>query len=183
MPGKTQRSDVQRNREAVLQAAVEALTADPNASMEQIASRAGLGRATIYRHVASRPDLLQALSEQALSAARRAIAAAQPTEGAPDAALLRVLTGLAAEAGELRMLLATGVGTEPEFLAARDTVLEPVAELVQRGRDAGTFREDLDPRWATTAVATLLRAAVSEGRPDPATLVWQTLIEGWRNPT
>ena len=59
-------------------------------------------------------------------------------------------------------------------------MLAPVVALIARGRDSGTFRGDLDPAWATTALVTLLQAAVAQGRSDPARLVWHTLVEGWR---
>ena len=74
MVDRHERSDVRRNREALLKAAAEVLAADPSASMDDIAARAGLGRATMYRHVSGRADLLAELSEWALDSARRAVA-------------------------------------------------------------------------------------------------------------
>jgi len=180
MPGRGGRSDVQRNHEAILQAAAAVLAEDPSASMDDIVARAGLGRATLYRHVTGRADLLHKLASRALSSAARAGEEARINAGPADAALRRVLDGLAAESVGFRALVVLGVPRDPEFAPARDAVLAPVVALIGRGRDAGIFRGDLDPAWAMTALVTLLQAAVAAGRSNPAGLVWHTVVEGWR---
>ena len=91
------RSDAQRNREAILRAAAEVLAEDPAASMDDVAARAGVGRATMYRHVTGRADLLHQLASWALASATRAVEEARIDDGAADAALRRVLDGLAVE--------------------------------------------------------------------------------------
>ena len=60
------RADAQRNIERILDAAVEALTDDLDASMSEIARRAGVVRATIYVHYPTREALLDAVTERAL---------------------------------------------------------------------------------------------------------------------
>ena len=62
MRGSTepQRSDARRNREAVLAAALEALTESPDASLNAIARRAGVANATLYRHFPTREALVLA---------------------------------------------------------------------------------------------------------------------------
>ena len=174
------RSDAQRNREAILRAAAEVLAEDPAASMDDVAARAGVGRATMYRHVTGRADLLHQLASWALASATRAVDEARIDDGPADAALRRVLDGLAVESVGFRALVVLGVPRDPESEPGRDAVLAPVVALIARGRDSGTFRGDLDPAWATTALVTLLQAAVAQGRSDPARLVWHTLVEGWR---
>lgn len=179
MPDRSERSDVQRNREALLSAAAEVLADDPAASMDDIAAKAGLARATVYRHVTGRGDLLKQLGARALSKAEQAIAAAHPEEGPADVALLRVLEALVAEAESFRTLLLLGVGASQEFRTQREKVLAPVTALIGRGVASGMLRSDLDPRWATTALITLLRAAVMDGHPEPARVVWECLGTGW----
>ncbi|MBK8463922.1 MAG: helix-turn-helix transcriptional regulator [Nigerium sp.] len=80
------RSDAQRNREAILRAAAEVLAEDPAASMDDVATRAGVGRATMYRHVTGRADLLHQLASWALASATRAVEEARIDDGAADAA-------------------------------------------------------------------------------------------------
>src|ERR1700760_2035802 len=57
------RSDARRNRDAILAAALEALTASPHASLNAIAKQAGVANATLYRHFPTRADLVLAAYE------------------------------------------------------------------------------------------------------------------------
>ena len=70
----SERADALRNRAAILDVAAEVLAADPGASLAEVASRAGLGRATLYRHFASRDALLAAIREEVLARAGAALA-------------------------------------------------------------------------------------------------------------
>src|ERR1700744_698568 len=54
------RADARRNRDAIVVAALEALTASPDASLNAIAKQAGVANATLYRHFPTREDLVLA---------------------------------------------------------------------------------------------------------------------------
>src|SRR3954447_7796457 len=58
------RADAQATRARILQAA-RALNEDRRTSMAQVASAAAVSRSTLYRHFATRQDLVAALAEQA----------------------------------------------------------------------------------------------------------------------
>jgi AcrR family transcriptional regulator len=173
------RRDARANRQTLLDVSAQVLAEDPLASMDEIASRAGLGRATVYRHVAGRAELVHEVAAAALQTAAQAVRDAAPAEGSAPDALRRVLSALVREGGRHRALLLLGVTRDPVFLAARALVFAPIVELVQRGVAAGELRADLDPQWALTSLLALLQAAVAEGRDDPAEVVWITLIRGW----
>ncbi|QCW80753.1 helix-turn-helix transcriptional regulator [Streptomyces sp. S6] len=51
------RADAQQNLEKILDAAVDRLTQDPDASVIEIARAAGVGRVTLYGHFPSRDAL------------------------------------------------------------------------------------------------------------------------------
>lgn len=53
-----QRSDALKNREAILQVAHDALAESPDASLNSIAKRAGVGAGTLYRHFPTREALI-----------------------------------------------------------------------------------------------------------------------------
>ena len=60
--GPPRRADAQRNRAAIIEAAAEVLHRDgANASLEEIARRAGVGSATLHRHFRGHRALLEAV--------------------------------------------------------------------------------------------------------------------------
>jgi AcrR family transcriptional regulator len=75
----SKRADAERNREKILAAAREAF-ADPRAevSMAEVARRAGVGMATLYRNFPGRRELLEALYAEVIDGI---LAAAESGEG------------------------------------------------------------------------------------------------------
>src|SRR5215210_5701498 len=61
---RRRRSDAALNQAKLIDAAGTLLAENPDASMGYIASAAGVGRGTAYRHFASRDDLLEAVRRQ-----------------------------------------------------------------------------------------------------------------------
>jgi AcrR family transcriptional regulator len=179
------RADAVRNRAAILDAAADVLATTPGASLAEVAHRAGLGRATLYRHFENREALRAAIREEALARAAATLAAADledcsVREGVRRAAAVLVPLGM-----RFRILLAEGADTDPQFLAARDQVLAPLRQVVARGVAAGELAADTDPRWLGTVLAGLLTTAVrsaSAGVIDPdraGDLVCQALFDGF----
>src|SRR6201998_1982230 len=72
------RSDAQRNRERILEAAKQAFTrSGANASLDDIAKEAGVGPGTLYRHFPTRGALIEAVYRtevERLAAAERKFA-------------------------------------------------------------------------------------------------------------
>src|SRR6476646_9824687 len=61
-PARKPRVDAQRNRERVLESAKAVFSAGgPEASLEAVAKRAGVGIGTLYRHFPTREDLFEAV--------------------------------------------------------------------------------------------------------------------------
>src|SRR4051794_35130860 len=64
------RADARRNRDAILQAAHEAFEADGVLTpLDAVATRAGVGNATLYRNFPTRDDLLAEVMQVSLVAA------------------------------------------------------------------------------------------------------------------
>ena len=70
-PQRHQRSDAAQNREAILAAALAALSESADASLNSIAKRAGVANATLYRHFPTRGRPVGDRAELGLARPRR----------------------------------------------------------------------------------------------------------------
>ncbi|WP_354380549.1 helix-turn-helix domain-containing protein [Streptomyces sp. PvR034] len=175
------RADAVRNRERILLAAREVFVEfGAHAPLDEIARRAGIGNATLYRHFPERADLVHrvvlfvmdrvaAHAEDALAATEGAAAGAlvpvgPATAGLVDAfeALCRFTHAAADERiGALCPMLAGDFDREnPELLAARDALAEAVEKLLVAGQRAALVRADI-------AAGDLLLALSQLSRPLP----------------
>jgi len=78
---RRRRSDADRSVAAIIAAALDALTSDPDASMAEIARRAGVVRATIYVHFPTRESLLDAVMDHVIADVAAGMAEAEPQRG------------------------------------------------------------------------------------------------------
>src|SRR6476646_8264352 len=100
------RADAERSIARILDAAVDAVAADPDASMAEIARRAGVVRATIYVHFPTREALLEAVTHRAIAEVAEVIEAAEPHRGDPADALGRVVAASWRTLGRYHALVA-----------------------------------------------------------------------------
>lgn len=166
------RADARQNRERIVDAAIHRLAQDPNASVADIAERAGVGRVTLYSHFPSREELVEAALVGVLDRGDAVLAGVDLT-GDSRAALARLIEAswlLTAQTGALldaaRAVLPAGRVHE---LHVKPT--ERVLDLLRRGQAAGELRSDLPLEWMASALHHLVKGAavdVSRGTLDPA---------------
>ena len=142
------RADAERNRQLLLQAAREVFADQGlDASSKEIARRAGVGIATLYRRFPTRQDLLLATFGPKLAAYTEAIDRAlkgpDPWRGFCD--YLTVITGMQQGDRGLRDILTQAFPNARELRAQRDRVYHGVAELIERAKATGRLREDFVP--------------------------------------
>ncbi len=167
--------DAARNRELVLAAAQEEFAERGlDASIADIARRAGVAKGTVFRHFATKEELIVAVVGNrfiALTDAARRLSGSDD----PGGALLEFLT-LAAEAlheHDLSVIQTLADG-DPTVLELRDRLLECIEPLVERARTAGAVR----PELTGTDVFVLLCAPVHAvgSLPTPAPEAWRRYL-------
>ncbi|MGW5850987.1 TetR/AcrR family transcriptional regulator [Streptomyces sp. NPDC055254] len=159
------RADAVRNRERILVAARELFVEfGPGAAFDEVARRAGVGNATLYRHFPDRPTLVRHVvlfvMDRVTGHAERALA----EEADAFDALCRFTHAAADERiGALCPMLAADFGHDhPELLAARDVLEAAVQALLTAGQDAALVRPDI-------GVGDLMVALSQLSRPLPGT--------------
>lgn len=103
-PVPTIRSDVQRNRGALLQAARELFAERSDVPMYEVARRAGVGQATLYRHFPDRRALVAAVAEEVLAGFERG-AGSVPSGPEAFATVLHLAAELIARSGAFTEIL------------------------------------------------------------------------------
>ena len=157
------RADARRNIERILDAALDELALDPEVSMEAVARRAGLVRATLYVHFPTREALITAVTERAIAETTETLRAVSPDEGEPAEALGRVLRAGWRMLGRYHTLVAINSRLDPERLRAlHEPVLSLLRPLLERGQASGAFNPDLPPDWMLTVFLELIHAASRE---------------------
>ncbi|MGN6798717.1 MAG: TetR/AcrR family transcriptional regulator [Gaiellaceae bacterium] len=165
-PPKRKRADAERNTASIINAALEALASDPDASMAEIARRAGVVRATIYMHFPTRESLLDAVMEHAVAQVAEATRQAEPTRGEPDEALERVLGATWHKLSDFHALLAINTGrlSAEELHRRHQPVMTQFVPLIERGQKNGVFRRDVPVSWHLAMIRAIAHAASAEVR-------------------
>ena len=157
------RADAKRNVAAILAAAVECLARNPDTSMGEIATAAGVGRMTLYGHFKTRAELLSAVLTRVIADARDTLDAVD-VSGDPRDALARLVGSSWLVVDRLRLVLAAAQRELPaeRIHQAHERVLDRVQSLIERGRDAGAFRADLPLPWLVSLAMNVMHAAATE---------------------
>jgi TetR/AcrR family transcriptional regulator, mexCD-oprJ operon repressor len=158
------RADAERSIVRILDAAVDALASDPEASMAEIARRAGVVRATIYVHFPTREALLEAVTHRAIAEVAEVIEAAEPHRGDPAYALARVVAASWQRLGRYHALVAinTRQHAHAELRQRHSSVLAALEPLIERGQADGTFSSDVSAAWHLSMLMALMHAASGE---------------------
>jgi AcrR family transcriptional regulator len=163
-PKAALRRDAERNRALLLDAAREVFGEQGiEAPLEEIARRAGVGIATLYRRFPTREALIEALFEPKIEeyvrASEEGLAAADPWQGF-RAYVERICAMQAADRGFTDVLTAT-FPRVPGLESRRAEVRDNVKQLVARAQAYGELRHDFvsgDLAWILIANGAYLEA-------------------------
>jgi AcrR family transcriptional regulator len=178
------RTDAQRNRERVLEAAKQAFTrAGANASLDDIAKDAGVGAGTLYRHFPTRDALIEAVYRtevEKLAAAERKFADAMPPIEALRAWMLLFVDYIAAKQIIAPALNTLVGGPSKLYEGSRAQIQGAIAALVSRAIKSGDIRKDLDPFDLLRALIGVSNVASSPDWRQSAKRLVEILITGSR---
>jgi AcrR family transcriptional regulator len=177
------RADAQRSTDALLEAALEVFaTAGVDAPVRQIADRAGVGIATLYRRFPQRSDLIVAVFRHEVDACADA-APVLAAEHAPGEALALWMQRYADFIGTKRGLATALHSGDPAFTtlpAYFDTRLQPaLSVLLDAAAAAGEVRGGVEPNDLLRAVGNLCMS-VRDDRGDYSQRMVTLLVDGLR---
>jgi AcrR family transcriptional regulator len=141
------RADAARNRDRLLAAAQAVFSAGgPDASLEAVARRAGVGIGTLYRHFPTREALFEAVYRREVEQLAN-LAEQLKSDAAPVEALrrwLRANVEFVATKKGMAAALALAAGASPDLMAySSERLTAAVAMLLDRAVAAGAIRADI----------------------------------------
>ena len=157
---RAKRADAVRNIEAILAAATRVLATDPEASINEIAQAAGVGRVTLYGHFDSRATLVREVVDRAIAQTDEALAAVD-LDGDPREALGRLVEATWHLTHRFGALVVAGSQVMPpeEMSRAHEGPARRVRGLLERGREAGELRDDMPVEWQISVTQAILHGA------------------------
>ena len=179
---ESKRSDGRRNRDAILAAALVALTESPDASLNAIARRAGFGNATLYRHFPTREDLVLATYQHEVG---KLVDGADTLlqEQMPLDALRSWVERLAEYAVSKHGLAdalrkATSPGKDLSSTETYDAIVGALDRLLQANVTAGTLRADLAANDVILALAGLWQLDPAGNWKAQAQRIYNIVLSG-----
>ncbi len=175
---------IRKTEKLILEAGFAVFAANPTATLQDVAKKAGVGRATLHRHFKGREELMAGLALAAMTELDAAIHTA--TKDAPSYTdALRLSLDAMIPLADRQMFLANEpLYHAPDVMAAYAQQLRALAQTVEAAKDEGGFATDVPTAWIVQAYETLTYAAwtiVRDGDATPqqaADLMWRTLTCG-----
>jgi len=175
--------DVSKSEIAIREAGFAVLSRKPGASLSEVAVAAGVGRATLHRHFASRSDLVTALARLALTELDQAVEAATQDAASYWDALQLTMQAVIPLAHRHMFLVQEDIH-DPDIQAAFEQDAQELRDLIDAAKTEGAIRSDLPTEWVAQAYEHLIYAAWEMIRREEATprqakdLAWAQFSEG-----
>ena len=183
---RPKRADARRNEKALLDAAAAIFVASGvEAPIRDIAAKAGVGTATIYRHFPTRADLIIAVYRHQVEALAQAGPALLAASATPYDALRQWVSGfvdfLVTKQGLATALQSDDACFDPLHSYFLDRLVPVCTRLLEAAADSGEIRSDLDAIGLMRGVGGLCAGATSSHPYDARQLV-EIFIAGLRQP-
>ena len=154
------RADARRNIEAIVEAAARTLSENPRAVMQQIAEEAGLHRATVHRHFASRDDLIVAVRRRSLDALGQQLTEVLSGPERPSGEMLDLVVRTMLEVGDRYRVYQYTTWHDATIEERRGELSEPVFRLLTTAQKDGQVRGDVSVEMLAAALGGLIWAVL-----------------------
>ena len=169
------RADAQRNLARVLDSAAELFAERGcDVSVDEIARRAGVGHATVFRRFPTKDALIAAVVSKQIRELADFVEDALVEEDAGEA--FRAFVWHAGEIHARDRALYEGLPRcveMPEVAEAKSELNERVEQLVRRAQEAGALRRDVAADDVSTLVGSAIRGALNSPEPE----LWRRYVE------
>jgi AcrR family transcriptional regulator len=164
------RADAVRNRAALLAAAADEFAErGMQASVADIARRAGVGKGTVFRHFATKEDLLAAIAydrfAELIEVAESLLDAEDPAAAVRD--FMAAGAAMHARDRTFSQISTRVFMSDPTVQAASERLTEVVDRLAKRARAEGTLRSDLTGRDVRALMSGVCLAAEQFAKSEP----------------
>ncbi|BEP16314.1 TetR/AcrR family transcriptional regulator [Acidothermaceae bacterium B102] len=180
---KAKRADAQRNHDALLEAAAAAFTEHgPDASLEDVARRAGVGIGTLYRHFPTRDALVEAAYRRGLETLcdqADVLAHELPPAEALEAWML-AFVGYAATKRGLGAVLKLAANKAVLFAEVRARIRTAMDGLVTSAVASGAIRPDANAADLLGAVSGVCMISDQPDWQDQSRRLVRLLMDGLR---
>jgi AcrR family transcriptional regulator len=176
------RSDAERNRQRLIETAVELLTTDPETNIQEIADASGIGRTTIYRNFDGREDLVEAALAVVIERSQQATGELELDPADPSASIRALSTVHLDLAFRFGPLIRSQDGDSPTVEEAKDADGSPTKVFLEAARELRTIRTDQPRDWQQTVMRTVPLTAIAEveagviAERDAYSMVAETLV-------
>jgi AcrR family transcriptional regulator len=179
------RADAQRNLESILEAAAAAFAENGlEACVADIARRAGVGQATIFRRFETKEDLIEAVVARKMVVLLEHAEQAAGRKRAWDGLREFMTFGVEVQMTDrgLFEVVADRLVRDERLLALHEQIFEVVGGLVERAKAEGDLRRDIQPQDFPVLVCATAQAGLTVRSADPE--LWrrylQILLDGLR---
>ena len=149
-----------RSHRALLDAAIEVLLVNPDASLSDIARQAGVGRATLYRHFESREALVLQLAQESLQVTDEILAPITEQGLGARETIAKGLEAIMQVADRFHFLLllwhVSAADARVEAIYRRQ--LDDLYQLIERGKQEGAIAPGLSTPWIVNLIDSLVYA-------------------------
>jgi AcrR family transcriptional regulator len=181
------RADAQRNRDRLLEVAVQAFSQEgPDVTLESVAKAAGVGIGTLYRHFPTREALVDAAYQNELGRLCDGVETLLADHHA-DVALrewmdrfVEYMTTKRGMADALRLVIASG--GDP-FARSRARLGQAITALLSAGSASGVLRPDVQPADVLASLSGISLAAGDPAQREQAGRMLDLLMDGLRHGT